>query len=199
LREYLFKAGLKVQTNGGSDVSIVSQDNSQTLQTLKAGQIDGAWLAEPWASQLVAAGARTLVDESTLWPNHQFPTTVLIVGKKFLDQYPGTVQALIQGEMAAENEITTDPTKASAAINDALGKLNGKKLPDAVLASAFKNIKVTLDPLAGTYNTSGAHAVDGGLLKTVPDINGIFDLRILNKLLKASGKNPLSATGLGQD
>ena len=199
LREYLFKAGLKVQTNGGSDVSIVSQDNSQTLQTFKAGQIDGAWLPEPWASQLVAAGAKTLVDESTLWPNKEFPTTILIVGKKFLDQYPGTVQALIQGEILAENEITADPTKASASINDALGKLNGKKLPDAVIASAFKNIKVTLDPLAGTYNTSSQHAVDGGLLKTVPNVNGIFDLRILNKLLKASGKSPVSADGLGQE
>ena len=199
LREYLFKAGLKVQTNGGSDVNIVSQDNSQTLQTFKAGQIDGAWLPEPWASQLVAAGAKTLVDESTLWPNKEFPTTILIVGKKFLDQYPGTVQALIQGEMTAESEINADPTTAAASINDALGKLNGKKLPDAVIASSFKNIKVTLDPLAGTYTTSGQHAVDGGLLKSVPDINGLFDLRILNKLLKASGKSPVSAAGLGQE
>ena len=199
LREYLFKAGLKVRTNGGSDVSTVSQDNSQTLQTFKAGQIDGAWLPEPWASQLVAAGAKTLVDESTLWPGGEFPTTILIVGQKFLQRYPGTVGDLIQGEMTAENEITADPTKAAASINDALGKLNGKKLPDAVIASAFKNIKVTVDPLASTYNTSGQHAVDGGLLKTVPDINGIFDLRILNKLLTASGKSPVSADRLGQE
>ena len=199
LREYLFKAGLKVQTNGGSDVDVVNQDNSQTLDLFKSGQVDGAWLPEPWASRLVEAGGKTLVDETTLWPNGQFPTTILIVGKKFLDEHPDTVQALISGEIAAANEIAADPAKSSAAINDAIGKLTGKKLSDSVMTSSFKNIKVTLDPLAGTYNESSQHAVDGGLLKTVPNINGIFDLRILNKLLKASGKSPVSADGLGQE
>ena len=200
LREYLFKNGLKVQTNGGSDVDVVNQDNSQTLDLFKSGQVDGAWLPEPWASRLVIdAGAKTLVDEKTLWPNQEFPTTILIVGKSFLEQHPDTVKALISGELAAINEISTDPVKSSAAINDAIGKLTGKKLSDAVIASSFKNIKVTDDPLASTYNASSQHAVDGGLLKTVPDINGIFDLRILNGLLKASGKSPVSAGGLGQE
>ena len=68
-----------------------------------------------------------------------------------------------------------------------------------MIASAFKNIKVTDDPLAATYNTSSQHAVDGGLLKSVPDLKGIVDLRILNKLLKAAGKTPVSAAGLGQE
>ncbi|SDO29161.1 NitT/TauT family transport system substrate-binding protein [Nakamurella panacisegetis] len=199
LREYLFKAGLKVQTNGGSDVDVVNQDNAQTLGLFRTGQVDGAWLPEPWASRLVEAGGKTLVDESTLWPNKEFPTTILVVGKKFLDEHPDTVRALISGEITAAGEIAADPAKSSAAINDAIGKLTGKKLSDSVMASAFKNIKVTVDPLAATYNVSSQHAVDGGLLKSVPDINGLFDLRILNKLLKASGKSPVSADGLGQE
>lgn len=199
LREYLFKAGLKVQTNGGSDVDVVNQDNSQTLDLFKSGQVDGAWLPEPWASRLVLdAGAKTLVDETSLWPNKQFPTTILTVGKKFLDEHPDTVRALVSGELSAINEINADPAKSSAAVNDAIGKLTGKKLSDAVIASSFKNIKVTDDPLVSTYNASSQHAV-GGLLKTVPDISGIVDLRILNGLLKASGKAPVAASGLGKE
>ena len=200
LREYLFKAGLKVQTNGGSDVDVVNQENSQTLDLFKSGQVDGAWLPEPWASRLVIdAGAKTLVDETSLWPGKQFPTTILIVGKKFLDEHPDTVRALVSGELVAIDEINADPTKSAAAVNDAIGKLTGKKLSDAVIASSFKNIKVTDDPLVSTYNASSQHAVDGGLLKTAPDINGIVDLRILNGLLKASGKTPVAASGLGQE
>ena len=200
LREYLFKAGLKVQTNGGSDVDVVNQDNSQTLDLFKSGQVDGAWLPEPWASRLVLdAGAKTLVDEASLWPGKQFPTTILIVGKKFLDEHPDTVRALVSGELSAINEINADPTKSSAAVNDAIGKLTGKKLSDAVIASSFKNIKVTDDPLVSTYNTSSQHAVDGGLLKSVPDISGIVDLRILNGLLKVAGKPPVAASGLGKE
>ncbi len=200
LREYLFKNGLKVQTNGGSDVDVVNQENSQTLNLFKTGQVDGAWLPEPWASRLVIdAGAKTLVDEKTLWPDQSFPTTILIVAKSYLEQHPDTVQALISGELAAIKEIAADPTKTAGEVNDALGTLTGKKLSDAVIASAFKNIKVSDDPLASTYNTSGQHAVDGGLLKSVPDVKGIFDLRILNKLLKAAGQTPVSAAGLGQE
>jgi NitT/TauT family transport system substrate-binding protein len=200
LREYLFKNGLKVQTNGGSDVDVVNQDNAQTLDLFKSGQVDGGWLPEPWASRLVVdAGAKTLVDEKTLWPNQEFPTTILIVAKPYLEQHPDTVQSLIAGELATIKTITADAAKSSAAVNDALGKLTGKKLSDAVIASSFKNIKVTDDPIAGTYNESSQHAVDGGLLKSVPDLKGILDLRILNKLLKAAGQTPVSAAGLGQE
>ena len=84
-------------------------------------------------------------------------------------------------------------------MNDAIGELTGKKLPDAVIASSFKNIKVSYDPAVSTYNASSQHAVDVGLLKTVPDLSGIVDLRILNKLLKAAGKSQVSADNLGQE
>ena len=200
LREYLFSKGMKVKTNGGSDVDVISQDNSQTLDLFKSGQVDGGWLPEPWASRLVIeAGAKTLVDESTLWPNKMFPTTILIVSKKYLADHPDTVKALLTGELTEIDSITKDPTKAETAINDAIGKLTGKKLSDAVAKAAFANILVTVDPLASTYQESGQHAVDGGLLKTAPDVNGIFDLRILNALLKAAGKTAVSADSLGQE
>ncbi len=200
LRNYLFDNGLKVQTNGGSDVDVVNQDNAQTLALFKSGQVDGGWLPEPWASRLVIdAGAKVLVDEATLWPNRLFPTTVLIVAKTFLDQHPDTVNALISGELTAIKRISQDPAGSQAAVNDAIGSLTGKKLSDNVIASAFKAIKVSYDPLSGTYADSGKHALDAGLLKTAPNVDGILDLRILNKLLKADGKQPVGATGLGQE
>ncbi len=200
LREYLFKNGLKVQTNGGSDVDVINQDNSQTLTLFRSGQVDGAWLPEPWASRLVIdAGAKVLVDESTLWPDKEFPTTVLVVAESFLEQHPDTVEALISAELAAIKEIGADPAKSADVVNTSIGKLTGKKLSDAVIANSFKQIKVTYDPAAGTYNTSSQHAVNGGLLKAVPDLKGIVDLRILNKVLKAAGNKPVGAAGLGQE
>ncbi len=84
------RTGSRCKTNGGSDVDVVNQDNSQTLNLFKSGQIDGAWLPEPWASRLVVeAGAKTLVDEKTLWPNQAFPTTILIVGQVVPGAAPG--------------------------------------------------------------------------------------------------------------
>ncbi|MTD12873.1 aliphatic sulfonate ABC transporter substrate-binding protein [Nakamurella sp. YIM 132087] len=200
LRKYLFDNGMKVQTNGGSDVDVVNQDNSQTLDLFRAGQVDGGWLPEPWASRLVIdAGATVLVDETKLWPDGQFPTTILIVAKSYLDANPTVVENLIKGELATIATIEKDPAAASTAINKAIGDLTGKPLSDEVMERSFANIVITPDPLASTYQAQGEHAVDAGLLKTAPDVNGIFDLRILNKVLTADGEKAVSAGGLGQE
>ena len=56
LRAWLSSNGLKTDTAGGGDVSIVPQDNAATLLTFINGDIQGAWLPEPWASRLVQEG-----------------------------------------------------------------------------------------------------------------------------------------------
>jgi NitT/TauT family transport system substrate-binding protein len=200
LRNYLLDNGLKVQTTGGDDVDVVNQDNAQTLDLFKSGQVDGGWLPEPWASRLVVeAGAKVLVDEKTLWPDGKFPTTILVVSKTYLDAHPETVKALVTGEVTVLDEIAKDPTKSAAAVNDAIGQLTGKKLGDGVIEAAWKNIIPTIDPQASAWPTQGEHAVKAGLLKTAPDISGIFDLRLLNEVLSAQGKPKVTAAGSGQE
>jgi NitT/TauT family transport system substrate-binding protein len=200
LRYYLLQNGLKVQTTGGDDVDVVNQDNAQTLDLFKSGQVDGGWLPEPWASRLVVeAGAKELVDEATQWPDGKFPTTILIVSKTYLDAHPDQVKALITGELKVLDGIAKDPKAASTQLNDAIGQLTGKKLGDGVIERAFGKIKPTFDPDAALWPTLGDHAVQAGLLKSAPDLNGIFDLRILNSVLKAEGKTAVSAAGVGQD
>ncbi|HET6359704.1 MAG TPA: sulfate ABC transporter substrate-binding protein, partial [Streptomyces sp.] len=54
----------------------------------------------------------------------------------------------------------------------------------------------TDDPLAATLQTEADHAVKAGLLKE-PDLAGIYDLTLLNKVLKAEGKPPVADASLG--
>jgi NitT/TauT family transport system substrate-binding protein len=200
LRKYLLDNGLKVQTTGGADVDIVNQENADTLNAFKNGEIDGAWLPEPWSSRLVLeAGAKVLVDEKTLWPDEKFQTTILISSRQFLADHPETIQALIQGEVAETAAIEADPTGSQAALNKAIGELTGKPLADTTIQAAFGNIEPTWDPLAGTLDTIAANGVEAGTLAEKPDLNGIYDLTALNKVLAAAGKPPVSAAGLGQD
>src|SRR5207302_170697 len=80
------------------DVSIVPQDNAQTLVGFRDGQIDGAWVPEPWASRLIVeAGARVLDDERDLWSGGTFATTNLIVATTFLQNHATQVKALLNG------------------------------------------------------------------------------------------------------
>jgi len=200
LRKWLLDNGLKVQTTGGADLDIVNQENAQTLDLFKSGEIDGAWLPEPWSSRLVLeAGGKTLVDEKTLWPDEKFQTTILISSRQFLADHPETIEALIKGEVAQTEAIAADPAKAQTDLNAAIGELTGKPLADTTIQAAFANIEPTWDPLAGTLNTIAANGVEAGTLTEVPDLNGIYDLTALNKVLVAAGKPPVSASGLGQE
>jgi NitT/TauT family transport system substrate-binding protein len=200
LRKWLLDNGLKVQTTGGADVDIVNQENAQTLDLFKTGEIDGAWLPEPWSSRLVLeAGGKTLVDEKTLWPDEQFQTTILISSRQFLADHPETIEALIKGEVTETKAIEADPATAQTNLNAAIGELTGKPLADTTIQAAFANIQPTWDPLAGTLNSIAANGVEAGTLAEVPDLAGIYDLTALNKVLAAAGEPPVSASGLGQE
>ena len=198
LRYWLKQQGLTANPDGTGDVSVDPQDNATTLDQFKAGHIDGAWLPEPWASRLVSeAGAKVLVDERSLWPNGQFATTTLVVATSFLDKHPDTVKALIDGQIAANSWITSDPTDAQNLVNGELKRLTGKALTGAEIQRSFSEQKVTNDPDASTLQTSLDHAVAVKLLKST-DLHGIFDLSILNAELAKNGQPAVSDAGLGK-
>ncbi len=192
LRFWLKDQGLKTDTKGGGDVSIVPQDNSQTLQTFATGDIDGAWVPEPFASRLIQeSGGKILVTEADLWPNKQFVITHLIVRQQFLKEHPDLVKKLIEAHVESNAYIQSDPAGAKEAINAELKDLSGKPLKTEVLDSAFKNITFTNDPIASSLVTSAEHAQQVGLLDPV-DLNGIYDLTILNEVLAAKGQQAVS-------
>ncbi|WP_030188380.1 ABC transporter substrate-binding protein, partial [Streptomyces sp. NRRL S-813] len=161
-----------------------------------SGSIDGAWVPEPTASKLVAEGAKVLLDESTLWPDKKFVITNMIVSQKFLKAHPDVVEAVLRGSLKTNKWINANPEKAKASANKALEKLSGKALPADVIDPAWKSITFLDDPLASTLDTEAEHAVNAGLLKK-PDLKGIYDLTLLNKVLKAEGEPTVSDAGLG--
>ncbi|HEX7590488.1 MAG TPA: ABC transporter substrate-binding protein [Candidatus Limnocylindrales bacterium] len=192
LRTWLAKQGYATDINGGGAVHVLPQANSQTLETFKAGQIDGAWVPEPWATQLVQAGGKVLVDERSLWPNGQFATTVLIVRTDFLAAHPVAVSGLLSGLVDAEDLIASDPTKAQQLTNQGLTKVAGKPIPDAVLTGAWPNLTFTVDPLLASLQTSEDHAVALGFVKAT-DLKAIADLGPLNEILRSKNRTPIAA------
>jgi NitT/TauT family transport system substrate-binding protein len=192
LRAWLKSQGLTTNTQGGGDVSITPQANSATLQGFAQGSIAGAWVPEPYLSQLMLQSkGKLLVDEKTLWPQGQFVTTQLVVTQTFLSKYPDTVKKLLQGQLKSIDYIASNKSDAEAAANAQLASLSGKPLKDAVLQAAFSDLSFTNDPIATSLYTGAQHAEDVGLLKTV-DLKGIYDLDPLNDLLKADGKPAVS-------
>ncbi|MER6944538.1 ABC transporter substrate-binding protein [Nonomuraea sp. NPDC000554] len=192
LRYWLQSKGLKTDTKGGGDVHIVPQENAQTLQTFATGDIDGAWVPEPFASRLVLESkGKILQDERDLWPDKQFVITHLIVRQEWAKANPDLVKKLLEAHVEATKFINDDPAAAAQTANTAIEKLTQKPLKPEVLQSAFKNITFTNDPIASSLTASADHAVQVGLLKPV-DLNGIYDLKPLNEVLAAEGQKSVS-------
>jgi NitT/TauT family transport system substrate-binding protein len=192
LRTWLKDNGLSSDASGGGDVSIKPQDNAATLDAFKQGQVQGAWVPEPWATRLVQeGGGKVLVDEKTLWPQGQFVTTHLIVATTFLNKHPEVVKRLLEGQVAANDFVNQNPAEAQKAANDQIEKITQKRLSDTLIAAAWKNLTFTDDPVASSLKASADHAIALTLLKPV-DLSGIYALGPLNEVLKAAGQPELS-------
>jgi len=183
LRHYIEDNGLSTTDNGGT-VTILPTENPQILDLFRQGQIDGAWVPEPWASRLeVEGGGRILVDERTLWPEGRFVTAHLIASTTFLRDDPDLVRKWIAAHVSITQWETAHPDSAKALLNSEIARLTGREIPQEVLDSAWARIDPTWDPVCTSLLSSADAAWRAGFLDQQPDLSGIYDLTILDAVL----------------
>jgi NitT/TauT family transport system substrate-binding protein len=188
LRAWLSEEGLGADTTGGGDVSIQPQANADTLTSFQTGAIDGAWVPEPWATRLVLeGGGHVLVDERDLWPGGQFVTTHLFVATDYLAENPAVVRGLVEGLLEAIEVAGGDPAEAQRLTNAGIERITTRALPADTIAGAWEKLSFTPDPIASSLVQSAEDAVEVGLLEPV-ELDGIYDLTILNELLAERGQ-----------
>ncbi|MGH8908843.1 MAG: ABC transporter substrate-binding protein [Egibacteraceae bacterium] len=188
LRAWLAAQGLRTDLQGGGDASILPQENAQILETFRAGDIDGAWVPEPWATRLInEGGGHVLVDEADLWPGGQYVTTHLVVRTEFLAEHPDVVQRLLRGHLTATDFVNEQPEEAKTIVNDALETLTGRRLADTTIDTAWDHLEFTVDPISASLRKSADDAMSLGLLDPV-DLAGIYDLTLINEVLAQAGR-----------
>ncbi|HVL90701.1 MAG TPA: ABC transporter substrate-binding protein [Actinomycetota bacterium] len=193
LRTWLESKGLRVTRSGPGDASIRPMPNAQIFEAFRDRQIDGAWVPEPWlARMLVEGGGTLLVDEADLWPNGRFVTTHIVVRTAFLRNHPGLVAAFLRGHLAAIDYLRTGGEPARAIVEAAIKRSTGAVLPAEVMHAAWGTITLTPDPLPHSLRQDAADAHEVGLLDRVR-LEGIYDLTILNRLLKERGQEAIAA------
>jgi NitT/TauT family transport system substrate-binding protein len=187
LRAWLASKGYKTTTEGGGDVQVIPQDNSETVTAFQTGAIDGAWVPEPYATKLEDEGGKVLVDEATLWPGGKFVTTNLVVTTKFLSAHADIVTNLLKGLSSSIDLINSNPTQAEDLVSKGVEQASGKALKTSLVASAFKSITFTLDPIASSLTKDAESAKTLGFIKST-DLKNLYDLTLLNQLLQQQGK-----------
>jgi NitT/TauT family transport system substrate-binding protein len=170
LRYLVQEAGLATADNGGT-VTILPTQNPDILTLFQKGEIDGAWVPEPWATRLVQeAGGAVFIDERDKWPDGKFVTTHVIVRTAFLNERPDLVEAFLRSHVQTVEYIKANPEEAKSLVNQEIERITTKPLPREVLDQAITTLEFTYDPLASTLFVSADHAFELGFLGSRPSL-----------------------------
>ena len=188
LRKYLLDNGFKTKDKGGN-VEVLPVKNPDILTLFLKKEIDGAWVPEPWGEKLIKEGnGRLFLDERNLWPADKFVTANIIVNPEYLKNNPDVIKKFLEAHVNETQWINSHKEEALKTFNFELKKLTGQTIPDDQLKEAFSRLELTYDPLQETLIKSANDAFEIGYLgKTKPDLSGLYDLKILNEILKEKG------------
>lgn len=188
LRAWLRDRGLAAKEQGGN-VTVIPTENATTLALFQKGELDAAWVPEPWATRLVQeAGGQEFLDEKALWPDGKFPTTTVIVRTAFLKKYPDVVRAFLRAHVQTTAWINANPAEAMQLVNAGIEQITGKALKPALIAAAWPRIVASDDPLASAVQTGAQRAIGLGFLASKPALSDLFSLDLLNEVLRAEGQ-----------
>jgi NitT/TauT family transport system substrate-binding protein len=179
LRTWLVKQGLP-EGDGPEKVRVTPLENPEILALYAKGDVAAAWVPEPWASRLLAAGAKVLVDERTLWKDGAFQTTVLVVSRRALEKRRADVVALVRAHVALTERWRRDPEGFRRAANAELAKLSGRPLPEEIVAQAFSRVSPSVEPMSEAL---AQVARDAQALRYAPagELSGIVDPSVLEE------------------
>jgi len=175
LRYYLESNGLKPVEKGGT-VFVLNISNPDIYTLFAKGDIDGAWVSEPWATLLVEeSGGVRLFNEEKLWPNEQFASVLLIARTNYLENNPEIIQNWVNSHEKTVSWINSNPDKSKIIFSNFLKKYMGKSLPSEIIDESFSNLEITTDPIKNSVLTFAERADSLGYLgRTGYNLDGIF-------------------------
>ncbi len=167
LRKYLKSAGLDSIENGG-DVRVFAFAPATILAEMRRGELDGAWLPEPWATRVVQLlGARRFVDERDLWPDREFSAALVVSRPQFRSAREGDLSKVVAAIHAEIDRAAADPAGANEETFRAIDQLTGAG-PRNIFDDACAFVSFTKDPLREAVLAFAGDACALGLLPKVP-------------------------------
>jgi NitT/TauT family transport system substrate-binding protein len=166
----------------GADVKLFPLPNSDILGLFRRGQLDAAWVPEPWGARLMSEGGGILVDERDLWDDHRFPTTVLVATTAALQNRRDEIEAFVRAHVELTERWSRDPEHFQQRVNEAYGALTAHPLEPAILRDAFSRLEPVLAPFPEKLAVIAKHLEDLGYLPESDTSNAVD-----SSLLSAAG------------
>ena len=175
LRYHLSENGLKSSDKGGS-VTVYNISNPDIYTLFVKGDINGAWVAEPWATILeIELDGIRLFHEEELWPDNQFASVLLIANTDYVEKNPELISNFLSSHHESITWINQNPVETRIMFNDFLNSYLGQSLPDNVVDIALSNLEITSDPIADSVYSFAEKADSLGYLgRNGYDLSEIF-------------------------
>lgn len=188
-RAWLASKGFRVTMTGG-DVLVVPTANPDQLALFQKGDLDAVWTVEPWVTRLaLEAKGRVYLEEGTLWPQTggRYVTTHLVSSVRFLKERPALLKRWIAAHVELTQWINQRPDEAKRILNAEIKAETTKALPRETLDGAWQRLELTHDPVRASLLRSAEDAHRIGFVREKPDLSRIYDLKLLNEVLRDKG------------
>jgi len=170
------------------------------------------WLAQPAAlvpgSRLVDAPPDGLTVEQVAPLAREYDHVVMHtstpsfggdvrVAERLKRENPRLLVGMVGAHVAVTRWMQANPVEARQVVNEGIEKLTGKALSDDVLSMAWSHMRSTWDPIAPSLFESARAARAAGFLPGDANLDGIYDLSILNEALRRNGLAEVALPGSG--
>ena len=175
LRHYLVENGLTPAEKGGT-VIVYNIPNPDIYTLFVKGEVDGAWVAEPWATILEnELEGKRLFKEEQLWPNNEFASVLLIANSDYVKQNPELISDFMSSHQTTVEWINENPIDTRIEFNNFLDSYLGRSLSDEVVDISLTNLRITSDPIMDSVYSFAEKADSLGYLgRNGYDLSGIF-------------------------
>lgn len=175
LRNYLAENGMAPAERGGS-VTVLNIANPDTYTLFAKGELDAAWVPEPWATMLVnELDGQRLFQEEELWPDGRFASVVLVARGQFVEENPVAVSKWLETHYSMIEWINDNPSDARDSFNRYVESELGRPFPDDIIDESMSNILFTADTLRESIETFALRADGLGYLgRDGYDLNGLY-------------------------
>ena len=175
LRHHLHENGL-VEAERGGTVYVINVPNPDIYVLFAKGDVDAAWVPEPWATLLVQdLGGVRVFEESTLWENDEFASVLLVARREYVVENPQVVQGWIRGNDESVSWINANPEKSVDILHEFITREFGSSFRHEIIAESLSRTDITSDIIPDSVEEFArmAHSL-GYLGRGAYNLDGIY-------------------------
>lgn len=144
METFLKQHGITSARIGGT-LKHVTGNPAQYQAMFESGKVDLAAVPEPWASTLIAAGAKVIVDTDEIAYGTTLPNTVLVTSGELFENDKELIQHIVEAHEKSIQFINDNPQEAQTIAIDSIEEITNQRMDASIIASAWERVTYTTE------------------------------------------------------